>query len=75
MFIGEFKTSNTNGLDREANGSSINVTIVATDMGTPALSDEIIVEVKIRDTNDNSPIIKNLDNSTSVPEVLNFFFY
>jgi len=65
---GEFKTSNTNGLDREANGSSINVTIVATDMGTPALSDEIIVEVKIRDTNDNSPIIKNLDNSTSVPE-------
>jgi len=65
---GEFRTSTTNGLDRETIGSSIDVTIVATDMGTPPQSGEIIVEVKIRDTNDNSPIIENLDGSITVAE-------
>ncbi|CAK8687879.1 unnamed protein product [Clavelina lepadiformis] len=42
-------------IDRETNGNWMNVTVIATDEGSPPLSSNVTVAIRINDVNDNSP--------------------
>ncbi|XP_042319269.1 protocadherin gamma-B5-like isoform X17 [Sceloporus undulatus] len=54
-------------LDREGT-PEYNITIIATDKGTPPLSTEKTISVKISDINDNSPAFEKSSYSAFVPE-------
>ncbi|KAF6016771.1 PCDH1 [Bugula neritina] len=52
-------------LDREKiGGGQYQVTVVATDYGTPTLSSDIKVNIHVLDENDNKPIITSAENMT-----------
>ncbi|XP_032410979.1 cadherin-related family member 2 [Xiphophorus hellerii] len=64
--------TNNGELDREAlepelNGR-INLTVIATDKGTPALSSSVSVIINVQDINDNAPTFKASTYSFSVKE-------
>ncbi|XP_038126067.1 cadherin-related family member 2 [Cyprinodon tularosa] len=64
--------TNNGALDREAldpaaNGR-IELTVIATDKGTPALSSSAAVVINVEDINDNKPVFKEKSYSFSVKE-------
>ncbi|KAM6455396.1 protocadherin alpha-C2-like isoform 1-T1 [Liasis olivaceus] len=54
-------------LDRERT-STYNITITATDAGTPPLSSHKVIKVDVSDINDNSPQFEELAYSVYIPE-------
>ncbi|XP_012996320.1 protocadherin gamma-A6 isoform X2 [Cavia porcellus] len=54
-------------LDREQ-VSLYNITVTATDKGTPPLSTEKLISVSVADTNDNPPVFSHSSYSVYVPE-------
>ncbi|XP_042300500.1 protocadherin gamma-B5-like, partial [Sceloporus undulatus] len=54
-------------MDRE-NTPEYNISIIATDKGTPPLSTEKTISLKISDINDNSPTFEKLSYTAFVPE-------
>ncbi|XP_047411312.1 protocadherin gamma-A5 isoform X10 [Sciurus carolinensis] len=57
----------TRALDREET-SDYNITITVTDHGTPPLSTENQISLKVADINDNPPTFSQTSYSTSIPE-------
>lgn len=55
------------GLDRETK-SEYNLEVVAKDRGSPPLSADVIVKVKVLDVNDNSPVFKRNIYTVEVSE-------
>nr|XP_016848996.1 PREDICTED: protocadherin gamma-B5-like [Anolis carolinensis] len=62
-----YKLLTDGSLDRE-NTPEYNITITATDKGTPPLSTEKIIPLKISDINDNSPTFEKSSYTIFVPE-------
>ncbi|XP_067323819.1 protocadherin gamma-B1-like isoform X33 [Anolis sagrei] len=62
-----FKLLTDGPLDREST-PEYNITITATDKGTPPLSTDKIIFLKISDINDNCPIFDKLSYTSYVPE-------
>uniref|UniRef100_A0A8C3YIK2 Cadherin domain-containing protein n=1 Tax=Catagonus wagneri TaxID=51154 RepID=A0A8C3YIK2_9CETA len=54
-------------LDREET-SLYNITVMASDLGTPSLSTEIHIALHVADVNDNPPIFPQASYSTCIPE-------
>ncbi|XP_070090151.1 protocadherin gamma-A8 isoform X4 [Equus caballus] len=54
-------------LDRE-NISMYNITVIASDRGTPPLSTETHIALHVADTNDNAPTFSHASYSTYIPE-------
>ncbi|XP_037365014.2 protocadherin gamma-A1 isoform X41 [Talpa occidentalis] len=54
-------------LDRELT-SRYNITVIATDQGTPALSTEMHISLQVTDINDNPPVFPQDSYSTYIPE-------
>ncbi|XP_012583226.1 PREDICTED: protocadherin gamma-A1-like [Condylura cristata] len=54
-------------LDRELS-SMYNITVTATDQGTPALSTEMHIALQVTDINDNPPVFPQDSYSTYIPE-------
>ncbi|XP_004643940.1 protocadherin gamma-A6 [Octodon degus] len=54
-------------LDREK-ASFYNLTVIATDRGTPPLSTEKLISLSVADTNDNAPVFSQSSYSVYVPE-------
>lgn len=59
--------STSRSLDREMQAEYI-LEVVATDHGSPTLSSTVIVEVKVLDVNDNSPVFSSTSYSVDVSE-------
>ncbi|XP_071949334.1 protein dachsous-like [Antedon mediterranea] len=57
-------------IDREV-APVVNLTVVATDMGTPSMSSSVLVHVTIRDVNDNQPQFDPSSYSHNVLESVN----
>ena len=55
-------------LDREILGSDLPFTITATDNGTPQLTSEVTVAIRLRDINDNRPILVSPPTEVNVSE-------
>ncbi|KAJ8014075.1 hypothetical protein DPEC_G00036490 [Dallia pectoralis] len=64
---GELRVRRDVELDRETT-SVYNITVMAKDLGTPALSSLVVVGVLVLDINDNDPVLLNLPLNTSVSE-------
>uniref|UniRef100_A0A803TTK9 Cadherin domain-containing protein n=1 Tax=Anolis carolinensis TaxID=28377 RepID=A0A803TTK9_ANOCA len=62
-----YKLITDGSLDREST-PEYNITITATDKGTPPLSTEKIISLKISDINDNSPVFEKSSYTVFVPE-------
>ncbi|XP_063784909.1 protocadherin gamma-B1-like isoform X31 [Pseudophryne corroboree] len=62
-----YRLVTTSALDREKI-SSFNITIVATDRGSPPLSNRRTVKLEISDVNDNPPIFMKSNYVANVPE-------
>ncbi|XP_073668235.1 protocadherin gamma-A4-like isoform X7 [Paramisgurnus dabryanus] len=54
-------------LDRETQ-SEYNITIIATDSGSPALTSSTTLRLKVSDVNDNAPVFEQKSYSAYVPE-------
>ena len=48
------------GIDRETVGDLLNVTVIATDGGTPSKETEIVLPIRILDINDANPVFVNV---------------
>ncbi|XP_074527695.1 protocadherin-16 isoform X1 [Halichoeres trimaculatus] len=59
--------STSRSLDRETK-AEYSLEVVATDKGSPALSTTVMVEVKVLDVNDNSPVFSKSSYSVEVSE-------
>lgn len=59
--------STSRGLDRETK-AEYTLEVVASDRGSPALSTTVMVQVKVMDVNDNSPIFSKSSYSVDVSE-------
>ncbi|XP_067663318.1 protocadherin Fat 1-like isoform X2 [Haliotis asinina] len=57
-------------LDRESTPYGYNLTVIATDMGSPSLTTTVLVHVAIQDTNDNGPEFDQKEYNVSVSEVV-----
>uniref|UniRef100_A0A8C5MC02 Protocadherin alpha subfamily C, 2 n=1 Tax=Leptobrachium leishanense TaxID=445787 RepID=A0A8C5MC02_9ANUR len=66
-FKNTYKLVTDGKLDRET-CPSYNITVTATDSGTPPLSSQEIIYVKIADVNDNPPLFEELSYSVYVME-------
>ncbi|KAG9490977.1 hypothetical protein GDO78_006359, partial [Eleutherodactylus coqui] len=62
-----YKILTKNSLDREK-VSSYNITIQATDKGTPEMSSRKVIQLEISDVNDNAPVFEKLDYTAFLPE-------
>ena len=72
---------NTNGILflanplEQANRTALNVRIQATDMGSPSLSTEVNILIRIRSENDHSPAFTNLPTTVIVSESAALFSF
>ncbi|XP_042636639.1 protocadherin gamma-A5-like [Orycteropus afer afer] len=57
----------TTALDREET-ADYNITVTVTDRGTPSLSTETHISIKVADINDNPPAFSHTSYSTYIPE-------
>ncbi|XP_046380464.2 protocadherin Fat 1-like isoform X3 [Haliotis rufescens] len=57
-------------LDREQTPYGYNLTVIATDKGSPILTTTVLVHVAIQDTNDNGPEFDQKEFNVSVSEVV-----
>ncbi|XP_051779861.1 cadherin-23 isoform X1 [Erpetoichthys calabaricus] len=64
---GELRVRRDIELDRE-NIATYNITVMAKDLGQPALSSTVLIGVRVLDINDNDPVIQNLPLEKSVSE-------
>ncbi|KAJ3610698.1 hypothetical protein NHX12_022790 [Muraenolepis orangiensis] len=64
---GELRVRRDVELDRETT-LYYNITVTARDLGTPARSSTVVVGVRVRDINDNDPVLLSLPQNTSVSE-------
>ncbi|XP_019902910.3 cadherin-23 isoform X4 [Esox lucius] len=64
---GELRVRRDVELDRETT-PFYNITVMAKDLGSPALSSLVVVGVLVLDINDNDPVLLNLPLNTSVSE-------
>ncbi|XP_056465863.1 cadherin-23-like [Gadus chalcogrammus] len=64
---GELRVRRDVELDRETT-PFYNLTVTALDLGTPPRSSTVVVGVRVRDINDNDPVLLNLPHNTSVSE-------
>ncbi|XP_042319275.1 protocadherin gamma-B1-like isoform X21 [Sceloporus undulatus] len=62
-----YKLLTDSPLDREKT-PEYNITVIATDRGTPPLSTQKIISLKISDINDNAPAFEKSSNNLYVPE-------
>uniref|UniRef100_A0A8C5FTC8 Cadherin domain-containing protein n=1 Tax=Gadus morhua TaxID=8049 RepID=A0A8C5FTC8_GADMO len=64
---GELRVRRDVELDRETT-PFYNLTVTALDLGTPPRNSTVVVGVRVRDINDNDPVLLNLPHNTSVSE-------
>ncbi|MEE6478638.1 hypothetical protein FKM82_011913 [Ascaphus truei] len=64
---GYYKVVTTSIMDREKN-YEYNITIKATDKGSPALSTKKTIRLTISDVNDNPPVFEKINYITYIPE-------
>ncbi|XP_056292165.1 cadherin-23 [Pseudoliparis swirei] len=64
---GELRVRKDVELDRETTGY-YNITVTARDLGTPPRSSSVVVGVRVRDINDNNPVLLDLPLNSSVSE-------
>ena len=66
----EFKIEVARTLDRETDPSGFNLTVSASDEGTPAKSTTSVIRVKLQDTNDQRPLFERDQYDVTVEETI-----